>query len=184
MGIDVTLILEELVDRISGNAADAEHRGEQIGPRTQVLLGAQVLQAVALVLDRIIRIGRRCDGHLGRLDLEGLLRLRRKHERAFYHQRGGQRQLRHFFEIAEELLFVYDLNRLEEGSVVQLDKPESVGVAVVSDPAAHFDLFIGICSRILENKSEFCHGSCLSQLTISYRCGYRTTLNNSVLAPF
>ena len=147
-------------------------------------LRAQVFQAVALVLDGIVRIGRRCDGHFGRLDLEGLLRRRRKHQRAFYHQSGGKGQLGHFFEVAEELLFVYDLNRLEEGSVVQLDKPESIGVAVVSDPAAHFDLFIGICSRILKNKSEFCHGFVPFSKTLTYRCRFRTTLNNSVLTAF
>ena len=160
--VDVALILEELVDGVRADAADAEHGGEQVRSRAQVGLRAQELQAVALVLDGIVRIGGRGHGHLGRLDLERLLGLRGQHEGALDDQRRRQRQFRHFFEIAEELLFVYDLNRLEIGSVVQLDKSECVGVAVVSDPAAHFNRFIGIGSRILENKSEFCHLSCLS----------------------
>lgn len=43
------------MDGGSRDRADAEHGAEQVGARTQVLLGAQELDGCALLLQRVIR---------------------------------------------------------------------------------------------------------------------------------
>ena len=112
MHIHESSLLEELVDRVSRQRTHTEHRLECIRPRTQMRDRPQILKAVALLLQRIVRSGRALDLNLIRLDLERLLRLRRCHERTCHDDRCAHVQLRDFREVLHAVM-VYNLKRLK-----------------------------------------------------------------------
>ena len=82
MDVDEVALLEELVDGVGDEAADAEDGLEGVRARTQMRHGAQILHRMALGLDGIIRGGRALDEDLARLQLKRLLGLGRQDQRA------------------------------------------------------------------------------------------------------
>ena len=76
MHIDEISLLEELVDRIGNQGTHAEHRLKGVGARSQMRDRSQILKAVFLLLQRIIRCGSSLHLNLLRLNLERLLHLR------------------------------------------------------------------------------------------------------------
>ena len=136
MHVHKSLIVEEFVDGLRRQRTDAEDRAEQVRARAQMRDGAQELDAVLLFLQRIIRRGRADDGHARSLQLEGLLRAGRGHERAFGLDGAADVQPGDFFIVGYVGLFDHDLQGLKAGAVVQGDKGESLAVAHRAHPAA------------------------------------------------
>ena len=52
--VDEAALLEEVVDRARGGVAHAQHRADRVGARPQVGDGAQELEGVALLLQRVV----------------------------------------------------------------------------------------------------------------------------------
>ena len=80
--VQVALVVEEAVDGLGRHGAHPEGALEQVGPGPEVLDGAQVLQRVALLLERVVRWALAHHGDLLRLQLEGLLVLGGDDQRA------------------------------------------------------------------------------------------------------
>ena len=76
MDVHKAPLLEELVDGEGRHRANTEYRGEGVGPGTQVGDGPQVLQRMALLLERIVRSRGALHFDLRGLELDGLLGLR------------------------------------------------------------------------------------------------------------
>ena len=87
MDIDEALLLEILMDRVGDQGADAEYGLEGISTGTKMGDRPQVLERVALFLQRVIRAGRAFHRNLRSLDFKRLLGLRRSHQGSFYKDR-------------------------------------------------------------------------------------------------
>ena len=146
MHIDEVLILKELVDRISDQRANAEHRTEHIRSRTQIANLSEEFHRMALRLQRVVRCGCALYTHLFRLDFKWLLRVRCQHHFADDSQRGADIGLRDFFVVVKKRFFIYDLYGFKERTIVQFNKAELIGISVISDPALDQDLLP--CIRI------------------------------------
>ena len=139
--VQVAHVVEEAVDGLRCHRAHPERALEQVRAGTQVLNCAQVLQRVALLLQRIVRRALADDGHAVGLQLKGLLHVRREHQRARHldgrtHADGTGR-----LGIVGQLgLLQNDLKVAEVGAVVQLDEGEGLGLAHGAHPAV--DLYL------------------------------------------
>ena len=139
MYVDEALVLEKAVDGVGRYAAHPEGGGEQVAPGPQVGDGAQVLHAVTLLLQGILRGGGALHLNPLCLDLQGLLGL------------GGEDQLPGDDEgrahiLSGDLLIiaqgigVHDhLQVPEAGAVVELRKSEGFHVTDGTGPAADGD---------------------------------------------
>jgi len=100
----------------------------------------QKLDAVALLLQRIVGRGGALDRDLGGLELEGLLGLGREDERPAHDQRGADVLAGDLVVIIELAPLKHDLQRFEAAAVVELGKAEVLHVAHGPDPSADRDL--------------------------------------------
>ena len=92
--VEEALLLEEVVDRPADAVADAGDGAEGVGPRPQVGDGAQELEGVALLLQRIgLRIGPAVDGDASGVDLGRLSLGRRRLDLAVDGDAGAGGQL-------------------------------------------------------------------------------------------
>ena len=85
---------------------------------------AQILNGVALLLQRVFRRGGALHNDLRRLQLKRLLRFGREDERAGHTQRGPNVLCRDLPVILDIFSRENDLNALEAAAVIQIDKPE------------------------------------------------------------
>ena len=135
MYVDEIALLEELVDRVGDQTADAEHGLEGVGSGSQMGHGAEVLQRVTLRLDGIV--GRRgtLHSHGDGLDLKGLLGVRGHLDLALHDQGRADVDLCHLGKVIQSV-GDHDLNGLEVGAVGQHDKTKGLGSSPVSYPTA------------------------------------------------
>ena len=160
MDVDEVALLEELVDGVGDEAADAEDGLEGVRARTQMRHGAQILHRMALGLDGIIRGGRALDEDLACLQLKRLLGLGRQDERAGDDDGRADVQLGDLGEV-RELGAVDDLNLRKERAVGQVDEAEILACAQIAHPAADLDLLAGIGVSLFEkgtDRNELFHG--------------------------
>ena len=94
---------------------------------------------MSLFLQRIIRRGNALHQYLLRLHLKGLLSVRSSDHGSADDHRSSHIHLAKLLEIGE-LLPVYHLQRLKEGSVVDHQKPEIFGIPVAANPSSHRNL--------------------------------------------
>ena len=127
---------EERVNRISDQRAHAVRRRKGVGAGPQMRDRSEVLEAVALLLQRIIGRGSTFQFDLFNLHLEGLLRVRSQHYFTRCNDRSADVHLRDLSEVLQ-VLTVNQLKILEAGAVCKRDKADSLGIAVVADPAAY-----------------------------------------------
>ena len=139
MDVDKALILEEAVDGVGRGGAYPEGGGEQVGPGTQVLDGAQELHAVALLLQGIVGGGGTLHSDGVGLYLQGLLGAGGEHHSAGDDQGGA-------YVLAGDLLIIVqhvgvhdDLKILKAGAVIELDKAKGLHVSDGAGPAADGD---------------------------------------------
>ena len=111
--IDKISLLEKLMNGISDQRTHPENRLEGIRSRSQMSDRAQILETVALLLQRIIRGRLSLDADFLRLDLKRLLCLRRLHERTRDDQRASDIQLADLFKILQRVR-IHDLKRLKK----------------------------------------------------------------------
>ena len=136
MHIHETPLLEKLVHGGCQHGAHAEHRLEHVRPRPQMLDGTQILERVALLLQRIIaRAGANDANGIG-ANLERLRRIRRQAQLALDRNgaAGGDPLAQ-----AARIVFIYDLHGLERRTVRQLNKAHRLALARGAHPTAHLD---------------------------------------------
>ena len=155
MNVDEIYFLEELMDGVRHQRADAEYRLERVAPRTEMGDFPEEFHAVPLILQRIIRSRRPLHNDFLCMDFERLLRLRCQNQGARDPDGGGQSQPRNLPVIINGIRFINYLYRFEKRSVIQRNEAELVGTAVLSDPAPHGDFTIRIFLRLLMDGSEF-----------------------------
>lgn len=143
--VDEAAALEELVYRRRRDAADAEHGGEQVRPRPEMLDGAQEFHAVALLLQRVIRRGGALHRYFRSLELKGLLGLGREHERALDYKSRAHVLPRDLVVIGQIPPLEHYLQALVAGAVVELDEAEILHVPYCPDPAA--DRYLTVSER-------------------------------------
>ena len=153
MDIDEIAFLEELVDGVGDEAADAEHGLERVRARTQMRYGAQILHRMALGLDGIIRRRGTLDEDLAGLQLERLLRVRRQDERTGDDDGRADVQLGDLGEI-RKLGAVDDLHLREKRAVGQVDEAEVFAGAQIAYPAADLDLLAGVGVSLFEKRTD------------------------------
>jgi len=140
-GVDVneTAVLEELVHGVCGHASHAECGGKQIRAGAQMLDGAQILHAVALLLQGVVRGGRALHSDAVGLQLKGLGRVGGDCQRAVA-DKGGANVLLCYLVVIIQKVPVHDhLQGFEAGAVVQFNKSEIFHVADSTRPAADGD---------------------------------------------
>mgnify|MGYP001646557849 CR=1 FL=1 len=137
-GVDVgeAAALKELMHREGRGGAHAEGRVEKVRARAEMLDGAQELDAVALLLQGIVRRGRALDRDLGRLELKRLLGLGREHDLADDDERRADVLGGDLLIVGENVRVHDDLQVAEAGAVVELDEAEGLEVADGLGPAA------------------------------------------------
>ena len=138
MDIDKAALLEEGVDGVGGEGTDAEHCLEQIGAGTEMGDGAEVLDGVALFLERIIRCGRAFQRDGGRVDLKRLFGIRGQDDLALHHQRRAYVIFPDLVEIGERIV-VHHLDGFKKRAVGEYDEAEGFGIADTAHPAANGD---------------------------------------------
>ena len=149
-GVDVgeAAALEELMHREGRGGAHAEGRVEKVRARAEMLDGAQELDAVALLLQGIVRRGRPLDRDLGRLELKRLLGLGREHDLADDDERRADVLGGDLLIVGENVRVHNDLQVAEAGAVVELDEAEGLEVADGLGPAAdghsHAAVMLGV----------------------------------------
>ena len=148
-------LLKELMYGKCSQRSDSEHRLKRIGSRAQMRHGAQVLQRMALLLERIVRAGRSLYRDLTRLYLKGLLRLGGGDERSPDDESSAYVDLRYLREVVH-IVMIYDLYLVEARSVADGQKAECLGVSVGTYPPADRDLRVQILLRVLIYLS-YCH---------------------------
>ena len=136
-------LLEELVNRVGNQGANPEYSLEGIGSGAQMGNGSQILEGVALLLQRIIRRGIALYHNLFCLNLEGLLCLRCSNQSSLYNHSCAHVQLGNLFKILH-VIMVYDLQCLEAASVSHNQEAEGLGATVAAEPACYCDFLIQI----------------------------------------
>ena len=140
MSVDKAVLLKELVDGVSGHAADAESGVEGVGAGAQGGHGAQILHAHLLFLQRILvggAVAQDLDGIS--IQLERLLCLRSQHDAAHDTQAAVQAGVDDLIVVCQLAGFQHDLQGLEAAAVRQGDEADVLGVADVLCPAAYGD---------------------------------------------
>ena len=152
--VDEAAALEELVHGVGRRASHAESRGEEVRARAQMLNGAQIFDAVALLLQGIVGAGRALDLDLGRLDLERLLGLGRQHHRAAHDERGADVLRGDLLIIRKRIRVHHHLQIAEARAVVQLDESKGFHIADGLRPAAHGDAFAAVALAVGEDRGN------------------------------
>ena len=137
--VEEALFLEEIVDRAADAVAHPGDGAEGVGPRPQVGDGAQELEGMLLLLQRIgFRIGPAVDGHAPRLDFGGLaLAGRRLDQPLDAHAASGREPLDFRFVVRQRRLGQH-LDVAETRAVVEFQEAETgLGIAAGADPALH-----------------------------------------------
>ena len=141
MCIDETVLLKELVDRISGDAAHPECSVEGVGAGAQGGHGAQILHAHLLFLQGVLVGGAVAqDLHALGVQLKRLLCLRGEHQPALDAQAAVQTGVDDLIVVGQLAGFQHHLQGLEAAAVRQGDEADVLGVADVLGPAADGDL--------------------------------------------
>ena len=153
MDIDEIALLEEFVDGVGDQTADAEHGLERVRARTQMRHGTQILHRMAFGLDGIIRRGRAFDKDLAGLQFKRLLRVRRQDERTGDNHGCADVQLGNFGEICK-FGAVDDLHLREKCAVGQVDEAEVLTGTQIAHPAADLDLFAGISVSLFKKGTD------------------------------
>ena len=154
VGVDEAILLEELVDGVSGHAADAESGVEGVGAGAQGGHGAQILHAHLLFLQGVLVGGAVAqDLHALGVQLKGLLCLRGEHQLALDAQAAVQTGVDNFIIVCQLTGFQHDLQGLEAAAVRQGDEADVLGVADVLCPAADGDLG-AVCRGVLEQRKD------------------------------
>ena len=146
--VDKAVLLEELVDRVGNQRADAEGRLECICARAEMRHRAQILERVALFLQRVVRAGRSLDVHLIGLNLKRLLRLRRRDQCSADDDCGADIEMCDLAEIAHPVV-ENDLKRIEIRAVMNDHESECLRIADRADPAADRDLLVQVLLPVL-----------------------------------
>ena len=137
--IDEAPVLEEGVYGVGRHGPDPEHGGEQVGTGPQMGDGAQVLHAVALFLQGVVRGGHALHHNGAGLHLQRLFGLRREHHSSLYDQ-GRAHVLGRDLLIIIQHIGVHDhLQVPKAGAVVELNEPEGLHVTDGPGPAADGD---------------------------------------------
>ena len=136
-------LLEELVNRIGDQGTNPEYGLEGVGSGAQMGNGSQILEGVALLLQRIIRRGIALYHNLFCLNLEGLLCLRCSDQSSLYNHSSAHVQLGNLFKVLH-VIMVYDLQCLEAASVSHNQEAEGFGSTVTAEPARYGDFLIQI----------------------------------------
>ena len=152
MHVNKISLLEKFMDRIRDDGTHAENSLECVRSRAEMTDGSQVLKAVALLLQGVIRRGHALDLHGVSLNLKRLLRLGGCHQRACNDDRTSHIQLGNLRKIVHGVM-IYDLQRLKKASVRQDDKSKCFGITDASDPSAHLNLLSDIFFFVSVNLS-------------------------------
>ncbi len=138
MDIDKAPLLEELMDGICRKRSDAEGCLEQVGSRSKVRDRPHEFHRMSLLLHRIVRRGCAFQHNLRCLDLERLLRIRRRDQLTRHNDSRSDVKPADICKI-RKLLSEYDLKRLKKCSIVKHQKSECLRCADRADPAADGD---------------------------------------------
>ena len=126
--------------------ADARHRPEQVGARTQVRDLAQELQRMRLGLDRVgFRVFHPADDFdaVG-LDLEALALALRRHQRAAGDHGATGGQVGDLIGVVGQGVRRHHLDRIEAAAIRHIDEAEaSLGIATGANPTPDADLAVG-----------------------------------------
>src|SRR5699024_11615969 len=141
--IDKSLLLEEFVDGVGCKGSYPEHSLEGVCPGAQMSDGPQVLKAVALLLQRVVRSGSPLHLHGLSLDLKRLLCLGRSHQCSLHDDGSSHVQLGDLCKVVHAVM-VHHLQGLKERAVIYHDEPEGLGVPDAAHPAAHSHLFVQV----------------------------------------
>ncbi len=153
--IDITILLEVLMDGSREDGAHVEYRVEGVRAQTDVRHGAQELERMALLLKRVVRGAVAEEFDLGRVDLHAAFLVDGgRHDRAGHAKRDAKAQeLRQCIALREFGFIDDDLDVLERGAVVEFGERHGLGVARCTDPAADGDLLadeLGVGHYILD----------------------------------
>ena len=153
MDIDEVPLLEELMDGIGCQAADAEHGLEHIGAGPQMRHGPQKFHGVALLLHGVVAGRGTFHGDLGGLDFEGLLGIRGQQHLAFDDQGSTHVDLGNLIKIIHGVMIDH-LDRGKESAVIEHDEAKLLAGPDRPNPAAdsYFLARIGAC--VLEQLSD------------------------------
>ena len=162
MRVDKAAVVKELVDGVGRDRAHPEDGVKGVGTRAQMGDRTQILQRMALFLQRIIRRGDPLHRDFCSMDLEGLLGVRGEHHAAADRNGASNVEFTHLFEVFELALLEHDLQVLECRSVIQLDKAERLGIPDGLDPAADRDLAVDVVGNTGGKAPDFCplHAEC------------------------
>ena len=149
--VDEAAALEKLMHGVGGSGADAEGGGEEIRARTQMLDRAQILDAVALFLQRIVRRGRALDLDGDGFELKRLLGVRREHDGASGDERRADILRADLLIIGKLVRVQNNLQVAEAGAVVELDEAEGLHVADGPCPAHDGDFPAAVLFAVRKN---------------------------------
>ena len=127
--INEALLLEEAVDRKRDDGSYPEHCLEGVGAGSEMGHGAQILEGMALFLERIV--GRRdsLDTYLLSLHLKRLLCIGSGYDLTPCNDGGSDAEMSDLIEVGKSVAVNY-LESPEIGSVTQCDEAEALGIPV------------------------------------------------------
>ena len=143
MGIDKAAAVKKLMDGKRAGGTHPEHRAEGIGAGAQMGNRAQIFHRMALFLERVIRRGRALDLNRLRVQLTGLLGLRRQQKLTGHTKRRADILPAKLIVICELRLFRHNLQIAQTAPVVELHKAQTLGFAQSAHPAAYPDRLSG-----------------------------------------
>ena len=163
MHIDKASFLEKAVDGVSRKGADTEYRLKGVGSCAQMGNGAQIFEAVALLLKRIIGRGSALNDNLLRLHLKRLLRSGRLHDGSGYDYRSTHADFGDGREIGK-LIGINHLKRLKKAAVIHDKESKGFGIPVASHPASDCHFFSRIAFLFSEQILNVCQFHCIKPL--------------------
>ena len=135
--------LEEAVDRPGRRVPHAQHGADRVGARPQVGDRAEILEAVSLLLERVVGLGAADELDRTRLELEALARARRVDELAAQTHGVAVRELAHDGLVLRQRRLGQRLEPREAGAVVQHQEGTLLRVARAPHPALDGHLAAG-----------------------------------------
>ena len=153
MNVDKITLLEEFVNCIGNQTANAENSLKGIGTRAQMRHCAQIFQRVPFGLDREVGRRRAFHRYMHRLNLKGLLRIRRQLHSSFHDQGRTDIDFCNLVEIIQRFSD-HHLYRIKEGAIGEHDETKCLGGSAVSHPPAQLDRFAGKGGSVAVKISE------------------------------
>ena len=138
MQVEEAALLEERVDRAGGHVAHAPDGADRVGARAQVGDLAQELEAVALLLERVVVADLTHDLDRRGPDLEALPLRGRLDQLAARDHRAAGPQVTDLVEVREPVARD-DLDAAEAGAVRHVEERDLLRVPGRAQPAAHAD---------------------------------------------